>query len=328
MPMLQVSDLHVTYQTPAGKAHAVNGVNLEVAAGETVGIVGESGCGKSSLARAVMRLLEPASGRIMIGDIDATALPKNKLRPLRRRIQMVFQDPAASLDPRFTVGRLIGEPLTLTEKNRAARDKRVRALMNDVGLPGELFDRYPHQLSGGQRQRVAIARAIAPGPDIIVLDEPVSALDVSLQAQVLNLLVDLQERYRLAYLFVSHDIGVVQYMADRIAVMYLGRIVEIAPYADMMELPLHPYTQALFQAVPIMDPHRSRIANKQILAGDVPSPLNIPPGCAFHTRCRFATDHCRRTEPQLHPAGPERFVACHLPSPAIENNNDLNDVSH
>lgn len=317
--MLQVQDLHVTYPTPQGKAYAVNGINLEVAAGETVGIVGESGCGKSSLARAVMRLLEPSAGRIVIGDVDVTSLPKRKLRPLRQRIQMVFQDPAASLDPRFTVGQLIGEPLTLTEKHRAARDKRVLALMDDVGLPAALFDRFPHQLSGGQRQRVAIARAIAPRPDIIVLDEPVSALDVSLQAQVLNLLVDLQQQYRMAYLFVSHDIGVVQHMADRIAVMYLGRIVEIAPYADIMESPQHPYTQALLQAIPVMDPRRSRIADKQRLTGDVPSPLSIPSGCAFHTRCRFATDRCRRSVPPLHSVGSDALVACHLSAPSTES---------
>lgn len=317
--MLQVHDLQVTYATPQGKAYAVNGINLEVAAGETVGIVGESGCGKSSLARAVMRLLEPSAGRIVIGDVDVTSLPKRKLRPLRQRIQMVFQDPAASLDPRFTVGQLIGEPLTLTEKRRAARDKRVLALMDDVGLPVALFDRFPHQLSGGQRQRVAIARAIAPRPDIIVLDEPVSALDVSLQAQVLNLLVDLQQQYRMAYLFVSHDIGVVQHMADRIAVMYLGRIVEIAPHADIMESPQHPYTQALLQAIPVMDPRRSRIADKQILTGDVPSPLTIPSGCAFHTRCRFATDRCRRSVPLLHSVGSDALVACHLSAPSTES---------
>ncbi|MBG6246403.1 peptide ABC transporter ATP-binding protein [Candidatus Symbiopectobacterium sp. 'North America'] len=316
--MLQVQDLHVTYPTPQGKVYAVNSINLEVAAGETVGIVGESGCGKSSFARAVMRLLEPSAERIVIGDVDVTSLPKRKLRPLRQRIQMVFQDPAASLDPRFTVGQLIGEPLTLTERHRAVRDKRVLALMDDVGLPVALFDRFPHQLSGGQRQRVAIARAIAPRPDI-VLDEPVSLLDVSLQAQVLNLLVDLQQQYRMAYLFVSHDIGVVQHIADRIAMMYLGSIVEIAPYADIMESPQHPYTQALLQAIPVMDPRCSRIADKQILTGDVPSPLTIPSGCAFHTRCRFAIDRCRRSVPPLHSIGSDSLVACHLSAPSTES---------
>lgn len=234
--MLQVQDLQVTYPTPQGKAYAVNGINLEVAAGETVGIVGESGCGKSSLARAVMRLLEASAVRIVIGDVDVTSLPKRK-----------------------------------------------------------------------------------PRPDIIVLDEPVSTLDVSLQAQVLNLLVDLQQQYRMAYLFVSHDIGVVQHMADRIAVMYLGRIVEIAPYADIMESPQHPYTQALLQAIPVMDPRRLRIADKQILIGNVPSPLTIPSGCAFHTRCRFATDRCRHSVPPLHSVGSDSLVACHLSAPSTKS---------
>lgn len=319
--MLRIENLHVTYRARGGAARAVTGVSLSVARGETLGLVGESGCGKSTLARTVMRLVEPSSGSIHIDDIEVTALSGRALAPHRHRVQMVFQDPASSLDPRFTVTRLIAEPLTLTIGEPAARNARVAALMDQVGLARSLKDRFPHELSGGQRQRVAIARAIAPKPGLVVLDEPVSALDVSLQAQVLNLLVDLQEAEGLAYLFVSHDIGVVQHMADRIAAMYLGRIVEIGNHADVVDEPAHPYTQALMRAVPIADPRRHRIADKQVLAGDVPSPTNSPAGCAFHPRCAFVMDRCRREVPVLRGIGLGREVACHLhdrgPAPTV-----------
>ncbi|KAA1054139.1 ABC transporter ATP-binding protein [Azospirillum argentinense] len=319
--MLTIEDLRVTHRTRSGLVHAVDGVNLTLRRGETLGLVGESGCGKSTLARAVMRLTPPASGRILLDGTDVTRLKGRAAAPFTARVQMVFQDPAASLDPRYTVARAIAEPLLPTVRDAAERARRVAALMDDVGLARALADRFPHQLSGGQRQRVAIARAIAPRPDFVVLDEPVSALDVSLQAQVLNLLVDLQERHGLAYLFIGHDIGVVRHMADRVAVMYLGRVVEIGDWSDVVDEPAHPYTRALMAAAPAGHPDAGRAATRAVLAGELPSPFAPPPGCAFHTRCPLAVERCRREAPALRDAADGRRVACHLaPTQSAETN--------
>ncbi|MBB3770028.1 oligopeptide/dipeptide ABC transporter ATP-binding protein [Angulomicrobium tetraedrale] len=310
--MLEIQGLDVDYRSHGGTVRAVRGVDLAVGRGETLGLVGESGCGKSSLARAVMRLTDVARGAIRIDGIDIARLKGRALLPYRRKLQMVFQDSASSLDPRFDMTRIIEEPLRTTQANGAARARRVASLMDQVGLAASLKDRYPHELSGGQRQRAAIARALACGPELLVLDEPVSALDVSLQAQVLNLLVDLQQEYKLAYLFVSHDIGVVQHMADRVAVMYLGRIVETGTHADVLAAPAHPYTQALLAAVPVISPRTHRIANRPVVTGELPSPLNPPTGCAFHPRCPLVQARCRHAVPQLRVAGEGRAVACHL----------------
>ncbi|MET0744507.1 MAG: oligopeptide/dipeptide ABC transporter ATP-binding protein [Microvirga sp.] len=310
--MLEIKDLEIAYRSHGGLVRAVDGVSLTVRAGQTLGLVGESGCGKSSLARAVMRLVEPAAGTIRWNGRDATAATGRDLAEYRSSVQMIFQDPSSSMDPRFSVSRIIDEPLTVDRTlGKLERRARVAALMDDVGLATHLKDRYPHELSGGQRQRVAIARALALKPKLVVLDEAVSALDVSLQAQILNLLVDLQREHGLAYLFVSHDIGVVEHISDAIAVMYLGKIVETGDHEQVVHRPAHPYTQALMRAVPVMDPRRRSLARKDLLGGDVPSPFNPPPGCAFHTRCPLASEICRRETPELRPVAEGRTVACH-----------------
>jgi peptide/nickel transport system ATP-binding protein len=311
--LLDVSDLQVRYETRHGTLQAVDHVSFTLRAGETLGLVGESGCGKSSLGKAVMRLVEPAGGRIVLDGTDITHLSPAELRPLRRRFQMVFQDPGGSLDPRLHVGDALADPLKLFHDGSAAdRRERVQALLQQVGLPADAAHRLPHEFSGGQRQRIAIARAIALAPDLIVCDEPVSALDVSLQAQILNLLSDLQQARGMAYLFISHDLAVVQHLADRVAVMYLGEIVEVAPRSELWRRPAHPYTQALIDAVPKMDPRHSRIADRKPLHGDLPDPFQPPAGCRFHTRCPHAFDRCRAEKPALRTVAPGHVAACHL----------------
>jgi len=290
---------------------AVDGVDFAIAPGETLCLVGESGCGKSTVARLVLRLIAPTSGAIRLGGTDITRLSEAEMAPFRRRIQMVFQDPYASLNPRLRVGQIVGEPLENFETlSSAERAERVGVILAKVGLRPEAANRFPFEFSGGQRQRIGIARALALRPDLIVADEPVSALDVSVQAQVLNLLMDLQEEFGLAFLFVSHDLAVVEHIGHRIAVMYLGHIVEIGPKDDVLSAPLHPYTQALIAAAPVPDPRARR--DRLVLEGDVPSPLNPPPGCRFHTRCPVAMPRCREEEPRLREVAPARRAACHL----------------
>jgi oligopeptide/dipeptide ABC transporter ATP-binding protein len=294
------------------QVQAVDGVSFAIKPGETLCLVGESGCGKSTVARLIVRLLEPTAGTIRLGGVDVSRIPEREMRPHRRRVQMVFQDPYASLNPRLTAGSIIGEPLeNYSDMSASERNQRVASLLERVGLRAEAMRRYPFEFSGGQRQRLGIARALALQPGLIVADEPVSALDVSVQAQVLNLLMDLQEEFGLAYLFVSHDLGVVEHIGHRIAVMYLGKIVEIADKATMFRAPQHPYSQALIAAAPVPNPRARR--ERQVLEGDVPSPLNPPTGCRFHTRCPYVTDRCRAEEPKLKPlAGSNQLVACHL----------------
>ncbi len=294
-----------------GTVRAVDGVDLAVHPGETVALVGESGCGKTTVARAAALLQRPTTGSVRFAGRELTGLGKRALRPLRRRIQMVFQDPFASLNPRLPVGAIIAEPLVIHGiGDGAERRQRVARLARSVGLdPGDM-DRYPHQFSGGQRQRIAIARALAPEPEMIIADEPVSALDVSIQSQVLNLLKDLQETHGLAFLFISHDLAVVRHFADRVAVMYLGRIVEEAPAEALFADPRHPYTRALIAAAPEIG--RGKRRPGAALAGDVPSPMAPPPGCAFHPRCPLTAEVCRRTAPRLDAAGAGHAAACHF----------------
>jgi oligopeptide/dipeptide ABC transporter ATP-binding protein len=290
---------------------AVDGVSFTVAPGETLCLVGESGCGKSTVARLITRLVEPTGGSIRLGGTDITKLDDAAMVAHRRRVQMVFQDPYASLNPKLRAGDIVAEPLENYEKmGRAEREAAVAAVLQKVGLRAEMMRRFPFEFSGGQRQRLGIARALALKPDLIVADEPVSALDVSVQAQVLNLLVDLQAEFGLSYLFVSHDLGVVEHIGHRIAVMYLGRIVEIGAKDDIVSEPLHPYTKALISAAPIPDPRARR--EKLVIEGDVPSPVNPPPGCHFHTRCPFAVARCKTEAPALREVRPDWKVACHL----------------
>ncbi|UEM24842.1 ATP-binding cassette domain-containing protein (plasmid) [Skermanella mucosa] len=297
-----------------GVIHAVNGVSLSQRRGETIGIVGESGCGKSTLARLCLRLVEPTSGAIRFDGEDIRALPARALRARRRDMQIIFQDPYASLDPRMSVGDIIREPLDIHSiGNRAERRVQVAQLLEKVGLPADAARRYPHEFSGGQRQRIGIARAIALKPKLVVADEPVSALDLSIQSQVLNLLVALRVEMNLSYLFISHDLAVIRYISDRVAVMYLGRIVELADVDTLYADPAHPYTRALLSAIPQPDPERRRA--RTVLAGDLPNPESPPPGCPFHPRCPAAMDHCRTVEPAERNIGtPDRphLVSCHL----------------
>ena len=317
-PALEVRDLKKHFPVQKGLlkrtvAHvkAVDGVSFSVRPGETLCLVGESGCGKSTVAKVALRLIEPSGGAILLDGKDVTDLDPKAMRPYRRRIQMVFQDPYASLNPRMTAGRIVGEPLeTFDDAPTRVREERVARLFEKVGLRPDAMRRYPFEFSGGQRQRLGIARALALEPAVIVADEPVSALDVSVQAQVLNLLMDLQDEFGLSYLFVSHDLGVVEHIGHTIAVMYLGKIVEIAPKETIFADPQHPYTRALISAAPLPDPRAKR--ERIVIQGDVPSPMNPPPGCAFHTRCPFAVDHCKIETPALEAKPDGRKVACHL----------------
>ena len=298
-------------QRVAGHVKAVDGVSFSIQAGETLCLVGESGCGKSTVSKTILRLLEPSAGRIWLGDTEVTRLGEDQMRSHRREAQMVFQDPYSSLNPRMRAGQIVAEPLEnygLAEG--AEKEKKVAALLEKVGLRADAMQRYPFEFSGGQRQRLGIARALALNPRLIVADEPVSALDVSVQAQVLNLLMDLQEEFGLAYLFVSHDLAVVEHVAHRIAVMYLGRIVELSTRERIFSRPLHPYTEALMAAAPIADPRARR--ERLVIEGDVPSPMNPPPGCHFHTRCPYAVARCKTEDPPLQEVAPGHVVACHL----------------
>jgi oligopeptide/dipeptide ABC transporter ATP-binding protein len=317
-PVLEVRDLKQHFvisrgflRRAGGHVFAVDGVSFSIAPGETLGLVGESGCGKSTVGRAILRLIEPTAGRITLGGRDITHLTKAELRPLRPQMQIIFQDPFSSLDPRMSAGDIVAEPLRVHRVARGRqRARTVAALFDRVGLSKAQMDGFPHQFSGGQRQRIGIARALALRPKLIVADEPVSALDVSIQAQVLNLMTDLQGELGLAYLFISHNLAVVEHISHRIAVMYLGRIVEYTDKKTLFVRPLHPYTESLLLAVPVPDPTIKR--QKRVLQGDVPSPIKPPPGCHFHTRCPYAVERCRIESPELREVKPGQWVACHL----------------
>ena len=317
--LLEVSDLKKhfpihkgVFSRVSGHVHAVDGVSFSIKRGETLGLVGESGCGKSTVGRTLLRLLEPTGGTIRVGGEDITHLDAEHLLPFRRRMQMIYQDPYASLNPRMTAGEIVGEPLIIHNVGTPAdRRQRVAYLFERVGLRPAAMLSYPHEFSGGQRQRIGIARALALSPDLIVGDEPVSALDVSIQAQIINLLIDLQEEFKLSYLFVAHDLAVVEHISHRVAVMYLGRIVEMTDKRSLFEMPLHPYSEALLSAVPI--PKASARGRKRvILTGDVPSPINPPPGCHFHTRCPYAMPRCKVDVPTLTEIKPGHWASCHL----------------
>ncbi|TXL82342.1 dipeptide ABC transporter ATP-binding protein [Vineibacter terrae] len=317
-PVLEVSGLKKHFpvrkgllRRTVGHVFAVDGVSFSIGEGETLGLVGESGCGKTTVGRAVLRLVEPTDGSIRLDGADITGLRKAELRPHRRKMQIIFQDPFSSLNPRMSAGDIVAEPLGVhrVARGKALRDE-VAALFERVGLRRAQMDAYPHQFSGGQRQRIGIARALALNPKLIIGDEPVSALDVSIQAQVINLLMDLQRERRLSYLFISHNLAVVEHISHRIAVMYLGRIVEHTDKKTLFTNPLHPYTEALLSAVPVPDPAIKR--KKLVVQGDVPSPVRPPPGCHFHTRCPYAVDRCRIDSPALREVVPGHHVACHL----------------
>jgi oligopeptide/dipeptide ABC transporter ATP-binding protein len=306
----------IILQRAVGAVHAVDGVSFDVFEGETLGLVGETGCGKSTTARLIVRLLEPTSGSIKYQGKEVSHLSRKALRPMRRGMQMIFQDPYSSLNPRKTIGSIIGEPFTIhgVEDDRAKRKRAVQELMEQVGLNPEHYNRYPHEFSGGQRQRIGVARAIALRPKLIIADEPVSALDVSIQAQILNLLADLQRELGLTIIFIAHDLSVVRHMCDRIAVMYLGKIVELAEADQLYDHPRHPYTGALLSAVPVPDPRLARERDRVVLGGDVPSPTNPPHACRFHTRCpKFVEGHCDVEEPLLDAKEGGNLAACHYP---------------
>jgi oligopeptide/dipeptide ABC transporter ATP-binding protein len=320
--LLQVTDLRkyfpvtrgIVFQRTVGQVRAVDGVSLNLKPGETFGIVGETGCGKSTTGRVIARLLDATSGTVVFDGRDITHLNARQMRPIRRDIQMIFQDPYSSLNPRHNIGTIVGAPFRLqgikTEKGVKAA---VQELLEIVGLNPEHYNRYPHEFSGGQRQRIGVARALALRPKLIICDEPVSALDVSIQAQVINLLEDLQEQFGLTYVFIAHDLSVVRHICDNVAVMYLGQIMEMADRVNLYEHAMHPYTHALLSAVPIPDPNKEQKRERILLTGDVPSPLNPPPACPFHTRCWKAQDICGEVKPPLAELAPGHYVSCHFP---------------
>ena len=294
-----------------GYVHAVDDISFELKQGETIGLVGESGCGKSTTARVILRLIEPTSGELIFDDNNVFELNRNEIQQLRREMQIIFQDPYSSLNPRMTVEGIVGEALSFHKIARgSARRERVVYLLDRVGLRSEHLKRYPHEFSGGQRQRIGIARALALNPKLIIGDEPVSALDVSIQAQVLNLLTELQQEFQLSYLIIAHDLRVVEHISDRVAVMYLGKIVELASSTDLYQQPLHPYTEALLSAIPIPDPKMKK--QRILLPGDIPSPINPPPGCRFHTRCKYRMDECDKIEPEFKQVKNGHWAACFL----------------
>jgi oligopeptide/dipeptide ABC transporter ATP-binding protein len=318
-PLLEVRDLKKHFPIRTGfvsrvsdRVYAVDGVSFQIARGETLGLVGESGCGKSTVGRTLLKLLEPTDGQIVVNGTDITRLGAAEMLPYRRQMQMIYQDPYASLNPRMSAGEIVGEPLVIHRVGSAQeRRDRVAHLFERVGLRPELMHVFPHEFSGGQRQRIGIARALALNPELIVGDEPVSALDVSIQAQIINLLIDLQDELKLSYLFVAHDLAVVEHISHRVAVMYLGRIVEMTHKTTLFETPLHPYTEALLSAVPIPKA-RAKARRRVILKGDVPSPINPPPGCHFHARCPYAMARCRSEVPALREVMPGHWASCHL----------------
>src|SRR5882724_924076 len=311
MSLLSVRSLCVQYQSARGTVRAVDDVSFDLEAGETVGLVGESGCGKSTLGKAAMRLVPSSDGLVILDGQNLTEMQPGALKAARKNIQMIFQDPYSSLNPRHDIGTIVGQPLSVAGWSRRDIRDRVAELMGRVGLPAEAVRRYPHEFSGGQRQRIGIARALALSPKVIICDEPVSALDVSVRAQVINLLKDLQQKTGVAYLFISHDLSVVEHISDRLMVMYLGRIVESGRGEDVWQQPVHPYTRALLAAAPVADPRLARSRTKDVLQGELPSPLDPPPGCSFNTRCPMAQDRCRQERPILRSVAGGRMVACH-----------------
>ena len=311
-PIIEVKHLKKYFNTPKGTLHAVDDVSFTLERGKTLGIVGESGCGKSTTGRAILRLIEPTAGEVIFNGEDITKKNKEQMRLLRREMQLIFQDPYASLDPRKTVSEIIGEPLKLQKliPDAKKRAERVHELMEVVGLADRLINTYPHELDGGRRQRIGIARALAMEPKLIICDEPVSALDVSIQAQILNLMQDLQEQMGLTYIFITHDLSVVNHFANDIAVMYLGQLIEKAPSVTLFDNPVHPYTKALLSAIPVPSLRKKR--QRVMLKGEISSPINPKPGCRFAVRCPYATDRCRTEEPKLVEIEKDHFVACHL----------------
>ncbi len=321
--LVEIRELTKYFPISRGQSvRAVDGVSFSIRRGETLGIVGESGSGKTTIGRCILRLIEPTSGEVHFEGENLLTLGRSEMRRLRRRMQIIFQDPYSSLNPRMTIGAIVGEPFVIHEKlSRHQVRERVAELLGLVGLDPGYAGRYPHEFSGGQRQRIAIARALALSPDFIVADEPVSALDVSVQAQIVNLLQDLQERFRLTYLFISHGLAVVEHISTRVGVMYLGKLVELAPSAEIYSQPLHPYTQALLASSPVPDPiaRQDRESKRLRLSGDVPTSTAPPPGCRFHTRCPFAFEECRKTEPPFVEVQPGHWAACFLHSPGVES---------